>query len=90
MEETMTDNDDVRAIVERVVAAEAHRALPLPGQARLAEDLGLSSLAVIQLLVRLEEELKSELDEATVVGGGVSTVTDLVQAFQADHRPSSG
>lgn len=76
---------DVRAHVERVVAAAARCRPPLAGHTRLVEDLGLSSLAVVELFVRLEDELHTELDEDMVAAGQVTTVADVIAALRSGH-----
>jgi acyl carrier protein len=81
---------NLRTHVDQVVAAEAGCVPPLPADARLVEDLGLNSLAVVRLLVRLEEELHGELDEAAIMAGGLKTIADLVSAFRASRRCSDG
>ena len=64
----------------------------LPADARLGEDLGLSSLDRVELMARLEEPAGVELDEADFASA--QTILELERVFQAarDHsaaRPAS-
>jgi acyl carrier protein len=51
--------------------------------AGLYEDLGADSLAVMELLCALEDELGIELPESTQFAVGLRSVGDVVEAFES-------
>jgi acyl carrier protein len=69
---------DTLAVVVRVLAEETEVPVPITAELALEEDLGLTSLGLTRVLVRLEDELDSELDDAVVLSAELRTVRDLV------------
>jgi acyl carrier protein len=69
------------AVAETVLAVVAQASAsdhPVTVDARLQHDLGIFSLALTQVLVQLEEELGSSLDDAAVATAELTTVGDLI------------
>lgn len=57
-------------------------ARPLPPALSLRRDLGLESLALVSVMVRLGDELSADLSEMGFDLGGIDTVADLIDVAQ--------
>ena len=69
--------DDVRDVIVETVGCEAAAVTP---EARLNEDLGVDSLAAMELIMALEEKLDIEIDDAEL--DQFKTVNDLVSYLE--------
>ncbi|GAB7046419.1 acyl carrier protein [Catenuloplanes indicus] len=73
---------DIASTVRRVLAQETSADVPIIGTTRLEDDLGLTSLGLTRVFVRLEDETGRELDDAVVLAAELRTVDDLVAAVE--------
>jgi acyl carrier protein len=73
----------VRAALAEAFAVEEDRLTP---ETSLYDDMGADSLAVMELLSALEDDLGIELPESHEFALGIRTVGDLVEAFES-HVP---
>ncbi len=62
----------------------------LTADTSLQDDLGGDSLAIVEVLVGLEQTLKVELGDSDAFLAGLQTLGDVVRAFEAARDESSG
>ena len=76
---------NMRAIVIRVLTDEADQAdrVEVTPHTPLADGgLALSSLSFMRVLIRLEDELDVEIDDAAVMGSRLTVVEDLMTVVE--------
>jgi acyl carrier protein len=69
----------IRTALAEVCAVEEDDLSP---ESALYDDLGADSLAIMEMLCALEEELGIELPQSTSFAMGLRTVGDVTEAFQ--------
>jgi long-chain acyl-CoA synthetase len=77
---------EVRRLVARVARSRAQR---IDAEMRLAEDLGLGSLDLVELAVALEEEFGVVLADESMSGARVSDLERTVREVTAGRSPAS-
>jgi acyl carrier protein len=66
------------------------RELPgLSGETKLMDELGMRSATMLELLLRLEDDLEIEIDVEEIDEAGMRSVGDLAD-FVADHTITDG
>lgn len=55
-------------------------------EARIAEDLAINSLALVEITIRIEEAFGIRLDDETVTG--FTTIGDLIAYLEAERSPA--
>jgi acyl carrier protein len=76
----MVPTQSAQQRVERLVSEYAQRVPPgsLDPRLSLRDDLGVESLSLVSLVVRLGDDLGADVTEAGLELGGIATVGDLV------------
>jgi acyl carrier protein len=76
-----------RAVRSRLARAFAVDEARLAPETSLRDDLGADSIALVEALAALEEELDVELPETEAFLAGLQTVRDVVAAFEREAAP---
>jgi acyl carrier protein len=77
-----------RLVIEYAVAVPAAR--PLDPSLSLRDDLGIESLSLVSLTLRLADELGISVDDLDLELGEVKTIKDLVRVARALSRVRDG
>jgi acyl carrier protein len=85
----MTDNQDLlQLIVSLLRQQKGIGDLELTAGTPLTDDLELTSLELVRLLVSLEEHLDIQIDDAEIMNANFQTVDDIVSLVSRSSAPS--
>src|SRR5262245_66132490 len=75
-------DDEVRAELERFLAASGRTAVPIAGSERLTEGLGMTSFELAELVARLNAKLSADPFRTSLALTDLRTVEDLCRAYR--------